>query len=297
MCPLLQVFKVNETQSGGVGADEEDGQPVNAVHPFEFMGGRLATMIWEDGVRLVGGGDDTNQSASAIIPDGHPGSGSSVPGGPGVRATSAPSTGAPEPDNPNSGKTKPGKTKPGRSKKSKNSHDEERAGLVSKANMLLDKLSNSVEEESTESRSAFAGLQVARSTDRAMEDLVDDVERLQGKVDGAQSDKTRQRFQKLLDAAEARLEKAEAAQKEPEAAAAASSALAHSAAPPTSPAGGVDAGEDVASWEPLELEQLPAISRALAETAGGGGLCIAGAGGGEQRGARLRRDPGRTVHW
>ena len=59
--PLLrafcsQQFKANEVQSGGAGADEgEDGTPVDAIHAFEFMGGRVATMIWEDGVRLRGG--------------------------------------------------------------------------------------------------------------------------------------------------------------------------------------------------------------------------------------------------
>ena len=45
--------------SGGAGADATpDGEVENAIHSFQFMGGRLATMIWEDGVSQHAGDDD-----------------------------------------------------------------------------------------------------------------------------------------------------------------------------------------------------------------------------------------------
>ncbi|CAM9488537.1 unnamed protein product, partial [Pylaiella littoralis] len=61
------------------------GDPENAIHPFEFMSGSIPTMLWEDGIALLGGDDSKSGAGEAIIPDSHPGSGSSVPGGPGVR--------------------------------------------------------------------------------------------------------------------------------------------------------------------------------------------------------------------
>ena len=140
--PLLRAFcshqfHANELQSGGAGADEgEDGNPVDAIHAFEFMGGRVATMIWEDDVRLRGG-DDTNESGSAIIPDGQPGAGSSVPGGPGVRGavseSAAPSSGNDACGKPKS--AKPKSTRKGRQRAERAPHGEERAVLVSIANV------------------------------------------------------------------------------------------------------------------------------------------------------------------
>ncbi|CAM9979332.1 unnamed protein product [Pylaiella littoralis] len=77
-------FLSKQTISGGDGADAgEDGDPTNAIHPFEFMSGSLPTMLWEDGIALLGG-DENGGGGDAIIPDSQPGSGSSVPGGPGV---------------------------------------------------------------------------------------------------------------------------------------------------------------------------------------------------------------------
>ncbi|CAN0300844.1 unnamed protein product [Pylaiella littoralis] len=49
------------------------------------MSDSIPTMLWEDGIALLGGDDSKSGAGEAIIPDSHPGSGSSVPGGPGVR--------------------------------------------------------------------------------------------------------------------------------------------------------------------------------------------------------------------
>ncbi|CAM9562088.1 unnamed protein product, partial [Pylaiella littoralis] len=79
-------FARKTNASGGAGADTDDeGDPENAIHPFEFMSGSIPTMLWEDGIALLGGDDSKSGAGEAIIPDSHPGSGSSVPGGPGVR--------------------------------------------------------------------------------------------------------------------------------------------------------------------------------------------------------------------
>ena len=306
--PLLcafcsQQFKANELQSGGAGADEgEDGNPVDAIHAFEFMGGRVATMIWEDGVRLRGG-DDTNESGSAIIPDGQPGAGSSVPGGPGVRGavseSAAPSSGNDACGKPKS--AKPKSTRKGRQRAERAPHGEERAVLVSKANVLLDMLSKSAEQDAKASEPAFRSLQEGRTKDLAIEELIGDVDRLQRKVDSATSDKARERFQKLLDSADARLDQAYAEKERDEASAASSSSAVSSpttsrphapstpaAAGGAASAGGMPSGHVSSAaaafpttslpgaggepTDPLPIAQLPAIRRALEGLGGDEGL-------------------------
>lgn len=273
-----QLFKANETKSGGAGADEEDGETVNAVHPFEFMGGRLATMIWEDGVRLVGG-DDTNQSGNIIIADGDPGAGSSVPGGPGVRgsrgATAAPTFGDSDSCTSGSVRSNSGKTmsrkKSARSKKSTTSPKDQRLDVLhSKAQSVLDKLSSSMDEEAAGAGSAFGHVRAERDNDRVLEDLVDDVERLEEKVASAKTDKSRQRYQRLLQAAEARVEVAEA-EADREAADAAASSTAGAPATASLPAAQSTAAPVRGGVDPLPLDELPAVARALATREGTGG--------------------------
>eukprot|EP00903_Cladosiphon_okamuranus_P005786 g5733.t1 len=219
-------FKANETQSGGVGADEEDGEPVDAKHSFNFMYGRLPTMIWEDGIRLVAGGDDTNPMGSVIIADGQPGAGSSVPGGPGVRGSpdsnAAPSSGASKSGTSCSGETISGKPKSGTKKKQK-TNEQTRDKLFAKAHTVMDKLSRSVDGEATGAGSPFTPVQADRAKDRVVEELIDDVERLEEKVASARSEKARQRYQALMEKAEARLDAVEAKADAEGAAAAASS--------------------------------------------------------------------------
>lgn len=85
---FLKVYRDREGRSGGDGADpNEEGEASDAIHSFNFMQGHLPTMMWEDLLRLQAGGDDNVGVGDAVIPDGKGGSGSSVPGGPGVRST------------------------------------------------------------------------------------------------------------------------------------------------------------------------------------------------------------------
>ncbi|CAB1120800.1 unnamed protein product [Ectocarpus sp. CCAP 1310/34] len=210
-------FKENEQRSGGAGADAtQDGGFVNARHPFQFMRGSLPTMLWEDGIELSGGGDDeTYRPGDIVLPDGHPGSGSSVPGGPGVRgrgeATPARSSG-----NTNSRKHKKPKT-----------GSDDRAELVADTKEVIALWRKAAEQEVRGDKPAFGDIEKDRAKDLAMEGFIDDVQRLQAKVDSASSDFLREKYQKLLDAAEARVARAE--QSSDEAAMASSSAA---AAPP-----------------------------------------------------------------
>ena len=36
-----------------------------------FMGGKLATMLWEDGIQIVSGGDESNFTGDPVIADSH----------------------------------------------------------------------------------------------------------------------------------------------------------------------------------------------------------------------------------
>lgn len=191
-----QKFQANELQSGGAGADRVDGgDPDDAKHAWQFMQGKLATMLWVDGIRLTAGGEDSNQSGGIIIPDGQPGAGSSVPGGPGVGTL-----------------TTTGNRKPKASKKPKSEPNaQNKADLYSKANDLLDKLSSSMDEEKAGAAGggdAYATIQAERQRDGVLEGLMGDVDRLEGKLQAAKSDKTRQGYQRLVDAAVARLDEA-----------------------------------------------------------------------------------------
>lgn len=95
-----QEVRRKEDQSGGVGADEdeegEDGHDgedgdghtrrKDATHYWNFCNGKLGPFLWNDVMTHKGGGDVSN-IADIVIPDGAPGMGSSVPGGPGRRKT------------------------------------------------------------------------------------------------------------------------------------------------------------------------------------------------------------------
>lgn len=214
-----QVFKSNETRSGGAGAGPTaEGRFVAAGHPFDFMGGRAATMIWEDGIRIVAGGDDNNLTIEAIIPDWQPGSGSSVPGGPGVLQMVGATTAVSSSKRPSS---KP--TAATRNKK----RGGDKAELIQDTKSLLDLSTTAARQEIKAGE--VGGLRKARAADLAAEGLLDDVQRLQGKVNAAESPQLREMFQVLLNAADAR---AKSAVMERNEAAAASLAA---AASPTSP--------------------------------------------------------------
>lgn len=194
---MRQQYKSNETQSGGAGADDaggEDGDVVNAIHPFEFMGGRLATMLWQDGIRIFAGGDDTNFTGDTIIPDGHPGSGSSVPGGPGVRPTV---------------EAKPAQAAI-RAKKQKSDH---KTQLLDETRTLISKLKDQAEKQMKEAQCVFGSVDQDRVMDLGMEALLDDCQRYQEKVDAATSDSVREGYEDLLSDAEARLVAARAKKK------------------------------------------------------------------------------------
>lgn len=187
-----QKYRADENQSGGAGAETQaNGEIADAIHPFEFMGGRLCTMLWEDGMRLVGGGDESKFTGDVIIPDGHAGSGSSVPGGPGVRATA---------------KVNSGSSSSKQVKKPKHGGGEaEREALAAKAGGLIATLQAAAERE-------IKGLEADKGDDKdsVLEGLVDDVSRLEEKVANASSERTRSLYTHLLAKANARLDKAEA---------------------------------------------------------------------------------------
>ncbi|CAM9368507.1 unnamed protein product, partial [Pylaiella littoralis] len=75
------LFRDREDVSGGAGADpSSDGEDSgDSRHAFHFMGGRLATMLWEDGIRVVAGGNESKFTGDPVNPDSHAGSGSSIP--------------------------------------------------------------------------------------------------------------------------------------------------------------------------------------------------------------------------
>ncbi|CAB1100861.1 unnamed protein product [Ectocarpus sp. CCAP 1310/34] len=179
------------------------------------MRGSLPTMLWEDGIELSGGGDDeTYRPGDIVLPDGHPGSGSSVPGGPGVRgrgeATPARSSG-----NNNSRKHKKPKT-----------GSDDRAELVADTKEVIALWRKAAEQEVRGDEPAFGEIEKDRAKDLAMEGSIDDIQRLQAKVDSASSNVLREKYQKLLDAAEARMARAEQSSDE---------ALWHHRAPPPRP--------------------------------------------------------------
>lgn len=270
LASACQHFKSNEKQSGGADAEKnENGQCVNAIHPFEFMGGRLATMLWEDGIRLVAGGDDTNFTCDVVIPDEQPGAGSSVPGGGGVRGTVGAS----------------GSYKPATSAKSKRSKTppNDQARLYNQTQDLISILTKSAQQEVKGNEPALGDLQKARERDRAQEDLLDDVGRLQQKVNTAPSEYLRTRFQKLLDGALLRVEEAE---KELQGAAAASAA-ASAAVSLSSPLAAASCTPTAGGEGPGAADRRG--GGAFRGTTAGGG---AGLSGYEQRPFSGRRGPG-----
>ena len=73
-----QKYVHNEDQSGGAGADEgSDGEIDDSNHSFNFMEGRLATLIWSDGCNIMGLQSGNNFTGQIINPDNSAGSGSS----------------------------------------------------------------------------------------------------------------------------------------------------------------------------------------------------------------------------
>lgn len=177
-----------------------DGQVLDAVHAFQFMGGRLATMLWEDGMRVNGGGDESGLSADVIIPDGHPGSGSSVPGGPGVRATEKANGDGSSSTQQNKPTNKGKGGKGGDPKREK--LFQETSDTLRSMRALAEREAKQLEAESIENKE--------RSESAKMEDLIDDVVRLQNKFNTAPNARTKSWYGRLLAAANARLDKAEA---------------------------------------------------------------------------------------
>ena len=84
-------MQANENKSGGEGAnvkpagDGGDGVArEDSSHTWNFCGGKVATIIYNDLMSLRGTGSGV---AHAVFPDGHPGAISSVPGNTGTRST------------------------------------------------------------------------------------------------------------------------------------------------------------------------------------------------------------------
>ncbi|CAN0421349.1 unnamed protein product [Ectocarpus sp. 12 AP-2014] len=125
---------------------------------------------------------------------------------------------------------------------------DDRAELVADTKEVTALWRKAAEQEVRGDEPAFGDIEKGRAKDLAMEGFIDDVQRLQAKVDSASSNFLREKYRKLLDAAEARVARAE--QSSDEVAMASSSAAAapppsSSPAAPSSPAaveGGTVAG-------------------------------------------------------
>ncbi|CAB1110954.1 unnamed protein product [Ectocarpus sp. CCAP 1310/34] len=151
-------------------------------------------MLWQDGIELSGGDDDeTYRPGDIVLPDGHLDSGSrhgsSVrvdpgsegearqqrAGGPGVRgrgeATPARSSG-----NTNSRKHKKSKT-----------GSDDRAELVADTKEVIAVWRKAAEQEVRGDEPSFGDIEEDRAKYFAMEGFIDDVKRLQTKVDSASS--------------------------------------------------------------------------------------------------------------
>lgn len=169
-----QEFLSKQAKSGGDGADAgEDGDPTNAIHPFEFMSGSLPTMLWEDGIALLGG-DENGGGGDAIIPDSQPGSGSSVPGGPGVLSIQE-RTGTVIKPPPKVKKERKGR----QAKKGQEDFGEVRAG----AEMLVAKMSQAVDHELRRGATEVGDEKMAR-----LESLTDKTRSLKAKIKDAEAE-------------------------------------------------------------------------------------------------------------
>lgn len=205
------MFKDNEAKSGGAGADiSEGGELADAKHAYEFMGGRLATMLWEDLMEQLAGGDDGG-IAETIIPDGKAGSASSIKGGPGVRGTTAKlrpdaSAGATSSTTvktegklgPDGAARATARTSANKKKKSNGDASED----------LHRKMADAIAKISAVSENELQRTAVdpASAKSASYESLADDVDRLSTKVDTAKSEGARSLFRALLADKEAELE-------------------------------------------------------------------------------------------
>ncbi|CAM9924707.1 unnamed protein product, partial [Ectocarpus fasciculatus] len=80
-----------ESISGGAGADSVEGSDgedefKSSIHTWNFCGGRIPTMVYEDLMKAKTGGSCGSGIADAVIADGFVGAGTSVPGGTGTRS-------------------------------------------------------------------------------------------------------------------------------------------------------------------------------------------------------------------
>lgn len=81
-------MRYREGLSGGAGADPVDDGWKDSTHTWNFCGGKIATMVWEDLMAQKCGGDVGTGLADAVIADGAVGSGTSIAGGTGTRSIS-----------------------------------------------------------------------------------------------------------------------------------------------------------------------------------------------------------------
>lgn len=94
-------FAENEAGAGtGAGGEGEGGGKKKkeerrraATHFWCFCAGKLAVQFYHD-IMSVKGGGDISHYGDLVIPDGHPGMGSSIPGGPGCRGMEGNSLGS-----------------------------------------------------------------------------------------------------------------------------------------------------------------------------------------------------------
>lgn len=261
-------------------------------------------MIWEDGSRIMGE-EGTNFTGDTIIPDDGMGSGSSIPGGPGVLSTAARTATSASGNSRSSsdGRSSPssgscsdsasnGKSSRGRRQKGRQANDTGKQALVDDTKALLKKMSDAAELEIKNIQA-----EAADKNEKLVRDLAERVDEYHTKVATAKTERSRQTFEMLLEDAQTDLDKAIDARRRDRAAAELASeedtctlvsmpvttrrvsagrvATSFSAADQGGAAGaaGAGAGGGAGATQPRQaelgltpVEALPGVARAVAET-------------------------------
>lgn len=197
-------MRSRESISGGAGADAVgdseggDNEFKSSIHTWNFCGGKIPTMVYEDVMKAkCGGGDFGSGLADTVIPDGFAGSATSVPGGTGTRSITQSAPTAREAGGGRS--TRPGAADAAHVRKQKSvkktDQDEKNAAYGSFQKLMETMARNEVDEHAN----APAG---------GIEELAEDVLRLGKRVRELPQDAdadSRDTFEELLDDAKAKL--------------------------------------------------------------------------------------------
>lgn len=201
---IQQDMRSRESVSRGAGADAVgdseggDNEFKSSIHTWNFCGGKVPTMVYEDLMKAkCGGGDIGSGLADTVIPDGFAGSGTSVPGGTGTRsitqsAPSAPQAGGGRPTRPGAADAAHVRKK----KAVKKTDQDEKGAAYGSFQKLMETMTRN---EADEHADVQAG---------GIEELAEDVLRLGKRIRELPQDAdadSRDTFDELLDDAKAKL--------------------------------------------------------------------------------------------